>query len=45
MVPNDDDDDDDDDDVSNVKKHICHSVSDHIDNSCIQKIRNQLRNF
>ena len=27
----------------NIKKHICSSVSDHIDNSCIQKIKNQLR--
>ena len=31
--------------VLNIKKHICSSVSDHIDNSCIQKVRNQLRNF
>ena len=32
-------------DVLNVKKHICSSVSDHIDNSSIQKIKNQLGNF
>ena len=32
-------------DASNVKKHICSSVSNHIDNSCIYKIRNQLGYF
>ena len=29
----------------NVKKHFYSSVSDLIDNKCIQKIRNQLKNF
>ena len=32
-------------DILNVKKLFCSSVRDLVDNSCIQKMRNQLRNF
>ena len=32
-------------DALNIKKHISSNVGDHIDNSCIQKVRIQLRKF